>query len=206
MSEAIIPVSALVPGPLVISARALTRRIQFVFPPTKFQFRFVPAKITARAWGELYQGTQPFVGLGWNGLASSGDSIEFTGSSNWTVLLAVKATGGKPDVRYLGDGVGPGLLTFVPAMIAALNGLRIAGAGTAIVKKVSNVYADDWGDDMAMAMMDVTVGMSLPVAATLTAPADLSLLTEISENWAFSTPDGAVPAQQSEWDNPNVAS
>jgi hypothetical protein len=198
------PVSALLPGVLAETAAAIERRIQFAFPPAKFQLRFMPAKLSARVFAELYKGNAPLIGVGWNGLADMSDGREFVGISTWTVMIAVKTSGASGQVRYLGDGVGPGLLNFVPAMIACLHGLKIDRVGTIRVTKVSNAYADDWGDDVAIAMLDLTVGVTVPVCAAVTRPEDLGMLNEIAECWVFPAETGPTPEYQSDWVRPNV--
>ncbi len=185
-------VASINPGPLSLIGTALQAQLQVAFPPSYFEFSFMPPRLTAQEWERLVRRT-PFIGLGWNDIdaTNNGGSL-FKGESHWTVFAVVTnqaSVGG----RYYGDQQGVGLFQVLQAAIAVLNGFTIKNVGTCLVKKVSNAYAEGWNkENIAMAAIDVAVNLTLSPAATLVGPEMTpGTFKQLGIDWMFS-PDGAV--------------
>ena len=155
------------PGPLQAAADAISDRLRLVFPPAKFSYEMMPAKITAKTWNALTRRT-PFVGLGWNTADGDKDASRiFRGETAWTVFLVAKNIAGTK-LAYFGDRQGPGLFTMVEAATAVLHGWTAPGIGTAFVSRSANLFAEGWDtDDAAMAAVDFTMTAAWPAASVL---------------------------------------
>ena len=192
-------VAAINPGVLGQIACALQARLQIVFPPERFQFDFMPPKLSSREWTALVR-RPPFIGLGWNELAQkSTPSRIFTGASTWPVFIVVNNQAGTRN-RYLGDAQGPGLFALVQAAIIALNGFRLVDKsgeplGSCTVQRAANAFAENWdADGYAMAAVDVSVVTEVTVPGAVVGPeATFDLLKEIEASWVFS--DAGAQAQ-----------
>lgn len=174
------------PGPLQVMGDALAARLKLVFPETKFQHEMVPAKVDAKEWRQLTRRT-PFVGLAWNEVdANPAGGRPFDGHARWTVFLVTKNSRGVRE-RYWGDALAPGLFSMVHASISILNGYTIAAVGTAEVTRSTNLYAEGWDDnEMAMAAVDVTVGIAFDLADIVSPPDGLGVLNTLGISWDFS--------------------
>jgi hypothetical protein len=173
------------PGPLQLMGDALIARLKLVFPETKFQHETVPAKVDANQWRKLTQRT-PFIGLGWNDAeAGHNGGRPFDGQARWTVFLVTKNIRGTRE-RYWGDALAPGLFRMVHGAIAMLNGFTIPGVGTAEVTRAANMYAEGWDDnDMAMAAVDLTVGLTIDLANSVSPPDGLDPFHNLGISWDF---------------------
>lgn len=185
--------SILDPGPLQLMGDALTTRLKLVFPPARFQHDIVPAHLNAKEWRRLTHRT-PFIGLGWNDIEANPEGGRpFDGHARWTVFLVTKNARGTHE-RYWGDALAPGLFAMVHAAIAVLNGYTIPDIGTAEATRSANLYAEGWDDDaMAMASIDLSVGISFGLADILSAPADMGLFHTLGISWDF--PPSAATSQ-----------
>lgn len=197
------PASPVLPGPLVAQGNAIIARLAQVFPSTLFHFKFLPPKIDRAKWSMLQQGNQPFIGLGWNGVVpDKGDLPFLMGQNSWTLLVAVRAQGADL-VRYFGDANGPGVMGLAAVAAAVLHRAPLAtGAGQ--VTKISNVVADEWSGDAAIAAIDLLVPVSLPLHEAIIAPDGIGWFGVLAESWAAANNDGGTAAYTSDWENPNV--
>lgn len=189
MSE-VFPVQPITPGPLSQIARALEARLQLVFPLTRFQYEFMPPRVTAEGWRNLMRKT-PFVGIGWNVLADSKGGRVFTGASKWSVFLVTRNQASIA-ARYYGDKQGPGLFTMVQAAVGLLHGYTIKGFGSVQVTQAANAFAESWDDDTAMAIVDLQVGTTVELPDVVTAPGDLGLFREMFATWNLAGVDEAM--------------
>lgn len=189
--------SPLLPGPLVAQGQAIFERLGVAFPTTYFKQRFLPPKLNAKAWAEITTGNQPFLGLGWNGLAPTGDNSMMQGANSWTLLIAVRRQGTDLQ-RYFGDAQGPGVLTLVGVAAALLQGATCSG-GTIRVAKVTNVAAEGWGDDCAIVALELLQAVTLPLADVITAPDGLGWFNDMITSWGWTAQDGTAGSAQSEW-------
>ena len=179
-------VSAIDPGPLSLIAAALQSRLQVAFPPEFFEFELLPARLNAAEWTRLVRRT-PFIGLGWGGLtaAENGGAL-FKGNSVWTVFAVVSNQSGDKG-RYLGDEQGVGLFQVIQAAVVVLNGLKIPGVGTCLVRAAENAYAEGWNKEhIAMAAIAVEVNLTLSVRANVSgAEATPNAMKSIASSWVF---------------------
>lgn len=172
------------PGPLAKTALALQTRLQVAFPPALFAFDFVPAKVTKETWRKLTRKT-PFIGIGWADIEGGRNLRFFQGESRWSVFLATKNTSGILG-RYFGDALAPGLFTMVEAATAALQGFTIPDVGSTGITRGSNVFVEGWDDeDMVVATLDVTVGLTIRMADVLLNVGDEGEFNELSIDWNF---------------------
>jgi hypothetical protein len=176
-------------GPLPGIARALTRRLQLVFPPERFAHATMPARLTPKDWTALTRRT-PFVGLGWVAVEGDRDNGRlFRGEVSWSVYLVTKNAGGIAP-RYHGDALAPGLFQMVQAAVGILHGAGLTDAdsdlvwGTAMVRRAGNLFAENWEDDAAIAGIDVDVQIALPVAESVDL-ATADILATLGIDWQF---------------------
>lgn len=171
-------------GPLARTSLALAERLKLVFPPARFEHAFMPAKITPAEWKSLTRRT-PFVGLGWTEIAPRREASRlFDGESHWTVYLVAKNAAGLA-ARYHGDRQGPGLFQMVQAAVAVLHGWTVEEIGTAFVDRAGNLFAEGWdADDVAIAGIDVSVGLTMPIAEAL-GGTEPDALTALGIVWNF---------------------
>ena len=195
-------VSIVTPGPLATAALALQARVQAIFPPEKFTFGWVPARVTRETWKTLTRRT-PFIGIGWTDLKHDSTGRLWSGSGRWTVFLATKNASGNAG-RYFGDALAPGLFSEVEAAVACLHGMTIKGVGSVEVSSASNMAIEGWDDeDMMLAMLDLEIGTTLAMNDVLTGiagstapasaaaaptsndPNDFGLFQTLAINWNF---------------------
>jgi hypothetical protein len=190
-------------GPFVAQGLAIQARLQTVFPAKRYYFKVLPPKLNARKWGELTQGNQPFLGLGFNGfLLGKMEQRELVGQASWMVLVAVRRASATDQERYFGDKQGLGALTLASVVAPLLNGF-LAATGTVVVTGVQNVAADDWGDDAVIIKVDLLVPATLRLSEAITAPGGLGLFEEMASTWNWPAQDGTAGTFTSTWDNPN---
>ncbi|MHB1305348.1 MAG: hypothetical protein ACYCZB_18130 [Acidiphilium sp.] len=176
------PVQAIMPGPLGLIGRALQARLQAAFPLEQFEHNVVPAKVDVKDWRMLTRRT-PFVGLGWNDLMPDHDGGgPFVGASNWSVFLAT-VNQGSIGARYFGDAAGqqwaPGLFAMIQVGVAVLHGLTLPRLGSVRVSRASNVFVEGWDENMAAAVIDISVRTTIALGETVTPPADLGRFEEM---------------------------
>ena len=174
-------------GPLAATAAAIQERLQLVMPPRRFEFGWVPPRLTPKNWLELTRRT-PFVGIGWYDISpTKSPTSQFVGVSGWKVFLVSKNVAGTKGV-YLGDSQGPGIFDMIRASVAVLHGCKIHDVGAVQVTGVSNMHADEWGsDDMALAVVDLQVNLSLSLASTVTGVLE-DVLQTIDIVWSWGDP------------------
>ena len=183
----IYPVEPILPGPLTTIHRAILARLQLGFPLTRFQYAFMPPRLSQKGWNELLR-RPPFIGIGWNSLEGGKDSRIFEGRSRWSIFLATKNQN-SIDGRYIGDSFGPGLFTMVQAAVGLLHGYVIKGIGNVEVTAVSNAYAENWDDDAAIAIVDLSIGTTMALPDVVSAPGDLGLFQQLFATWNLSGVD-----------------
>ncbi len=175
------------PGALSLAATGLRDALQIAFPPQRFQFGFMPPRLSPREWSQLVN-RPPFVGLGWNEIkpTSNGGRL-FKGEASFSVFLVIENKSGVRN-RYLGDAQGPGLFQMLQAASIVLNGCTIPGVGSCFVTRASNAFAEGWeAENLAMAAVDVAVNVTLDVPTGLAGPeATPDLLRQIAASWSFS--------------------
>lgn len=175
-------------GPMPAIARSLQARLQEVFPLTVFQHEIVPANVNAREWAKLVRRT-PFVGVGWSTVSSAGGSALFSGSSTWTIFLAVTNERGIAQ-RYYGDAQAPGLFHLVQIAIAAVNGMQARDAngtkvGSVVVKRASNAHGENFDTNQAIAVIDCDVSITMEPPDVMPAPGDIGMFQQIAATWDF---------------------
>jgi hypothetical protein len=163
----------------------------------------LPGKINKAEWDKLTSGNQPFLGLGFNGIAPNKDNGGlFAGTASWMLMVATRHNG-TPKDRYFGNAQYPGVTLFATTAIAILQGFD-ADTGSVTVSGCSNLSPDEWGGDSAIVGITLTVPLSLQVDTAILPPTGLGLFETLAEtyNWPVST--GSTDFMTSEWDNPNV--
>jgi hypothetical protein len=196
--------SPLIPGLFVRQGMAIEERLKGTFPPALFHFKILPPKITAKTWGELMQANQPFIGLGFNGFASKSENANLAGLVSWSVLTAVRMKGTTDKARYYGDSQGIGALTMAVVAAPLLHNF-VAGTGTTYVRGVTNVAADDWGDDCVIMKIDLVAPMTLALPAVITPPDGLGWFGSQVNTWDWAAQDGSQGGYTSDWENTNEA-
>lgn len=199
-----VPASPLIPGLFVEQGLAIEARLKGTFPPSLFHFKILPPKITAKSWGELMQGNQPFIGLGFNAFAPKPDNAKLTGLASWSVLTAVRMKQATDKARYYGDSQGIGALTMAVVAAPLLHNF-VAGTGTTVVRGVSNVAADDWGDDCVIMKIDLVVPVTLALGEAIVRPDGLGWFGSMVSTWDWTTQDGSQGGYISDWENTNEA-
>ena len=204
MSEvAATPLSLILPGALVTQGRAIAAMLGEVFPPSLYQFKYLPAKLNKVSWGHLTQGNQPFLGLGFDVIKPTTSGGVFSGVASWVLLAAVRANG-TPQQRFYGDPQGIGVLSIATVAISVLQGRVAGGTGTIEVKAVMNVDAEEWSADSAVIGINLEIPLRLPLYDAVIKPADLGLFKEMLSTWAIPTPEGSADIFTSDWTNPNA--
>ena len=203
MSEAVTPVSPLAPGPLAMQARAIAARLQLVFPPSKFHFKYLPAAINKDVWRDLTQGNQPFIGLGFANFSPTTEGAVLGGVASWMVLTAIRRVG-QPASRLFGDAQAPvGVLAMATAAAGVLQGF-VAHTGSVTVGKIANTASEAFTDDSTVISIDLRVPMTLNVAELITRPDGLGIFEELSTTWNEPTASGgSTDIYTSDWENPN---
>jgi hypothetical protein len=179
------------PGPLEMAAMGLAARVQTVFTSKRFNFEYVPARMTIKQWDRL-GGLAPFVGLGWKGIPVRSEfESTFHAAAQFTVYLIAKNAGpGGDQARYLGDALGMGQLRMVQSAISILNGYSVPNVGPCFVSSAGNLWVDGWqAEGCALAGVDVQVGIDIDAVDTLDF-GDVPLLQEIDTKWQ--TPEGEL--------------
>ncbi len=152
------------PGPVIQIGEAISARLKRVFPETKFEHAFVPAKLDAAQWIKLLRRT-PFVGLGFADIVPKPESgQQFIGHVTWAVFLATRNESG-PRQRFYGDAVAPGVLQMMQAAVGMLQGHTLRDGdtklGSVFVAHAANAYAEDWKDDtLAMVQLGLSVAIT----------------------------------------------
>ncbi len=151
-------------GPVQLMTAALQARLQWAFPPTYFDFAFMPFKADRR-WFERCFRRCAGVALSWRGCEpTKSDAVPFTAHARFTVVLFAKNAGGVQQ-RYVGDGLGVGLFSMTRIATLALQGWTMPTAangwepqGAVIVDQVGNLYDEQWGDEnTAIAGLDLSI-------------------------------------------------
>lgn len=196
--------SPIVPGFFVQQGLSIQERLQISFPPSLFMFQLLAPRIDARKWGELTQGNQPFIGLGFNGLqtgARTGGALQ--GDASWTVIVAVRNGDATDRSRYYGDRFEIGALTMAEVAAAVLHNYRTP-TGTLNVHRLTNVVADDWGHDSVIVKIDLTVPVTLRLDNAILQPDGLGWFDVLANDWGWSSQDGSPANYESQWSNPNA--
>lgn len=201
MSEAVTPVSPLLPGPLAEQGFAIAERLQLAFPPAKFQFKYLPANIDRAGWKEITQGNQPFIGLGFVGVSPTGEGKVFEGVASWMLLVAIRRQG-TPRSRFYGDAQGLGVLVMATAAASVLQGF-VAATGSVTIAKIANAVAEAWSDDSAVISLDLRIPLQLPLAEAITKPDGLGIFEALATTWNVPTDGGSTDIYTSDWENPN---
>lgn len=202
MSEAVTPVSPLLPGPLAEQGFAIAARLQLAFPPSKFQFKYLPASIDRASWKEITQGNQPFIGLGFMGVSPTGEGKVYEGIASWMLLVAIRRQG-TPKSRFYGDAQGLGVMVMATAAASVLQGC-VAATGSITVGKIANAIAEAWSDDSAVVSLDLRIPLRLPLADAITKPGGLGLFEAMETTWNEPTSTGgSTDTYTSDWENPN---
>jgi hypothetical protein len=101
------------------------------------------------------------------------------------VFLATKNAAGIQG-RYFGDALAPGLFTMVEAATAALQGFTIPGIGSTNITRASNVFVEGWDDDdMVVATLDVSVGITIKMSETILNICDEGDFDTLAIDWNF---------------------
>lgn len=131
-------------------AAALELRLRALFPADKFDFQYLPAAPTQRVWNQVFR-RLPAVALQFVGLTVAADSGRLPRvSAEWQMVVATQNPAGAGP-RLLGDSMGPGLAGMVVVATLALQGLAVAGAGSATVDDVRALGAEFLDDQVAAA-------------------------------------------------------
>lgn len=200
------PASPVIPGLFVSQGKAIQARLQVSFPETLFHFKVLPPRIDVKKWNAITQGNQPFIGLGFNGFKPAQViSNQIKGSTNWTVLAAVRRGNATDLERYYGDAFGIGALTMAEVAATLLNGYGAPG-GTVEVTSISNVAADDWGDDAVIMKIDLAIPTTLTLHAEILQPNGLGWFDVMASAWGWKADDGTSATYSSQWNNPNAQS
>jgi hypothetical protein len=203
MSEAVTRVSPIPHGLLGRQGLAIAALLQLVFPPSLFQFKYLPANIDRAGWKEITQGNQPFLGLGFVNVMPKGeaDSV-FNGVASWMLLTAVRRQG-TPKSRFYGDAQGIGVLDMALAAVAVLHG-QVAGTGSISVAKVANAVAEAWSEDSAVISLELKIPLTINMADAFTKPGGLGVFEELATTWNVPTDaGGSTDTYTSDWENPN---
>lgn len=152
-------------GPLHFTARALQQRLQFVFPPQRFDWHWLDGKIGKTQWAALTRRC-PTIALGFAGITPSRDNATaFMGHSHWFLALATKNPD-SPKARMLGDRFAPGILSLTRAATIAVNGFVInppdtpwAASGAVEITDIAALTSEDWVDE---ALAAVGISLSVP--------------------------------------------
>jgi hypothetical protein len=187
---------------LAAQGRAIAARLQLAFPASLFQFKYMPANADRKAWQSLTQGNQPFLGLGFVGVAPKMDGRIFLGVASWMLLLSVRQATGTPRSLFYGDAQGIGVLKMAGVAVAVLQGFN-AATGAVEVRKVSNAVSEAWADDCAVIALDLAVPLRITLADTIQNPG-CGIFEEMAETWNFPTANGSTDVFTSDWENPNV--
>ena len=105
--------------------------------------------------------------------------------------------------RYYGDKFGIGALTMAEVAASLLNGY-VANTGTIKVGAISNVAADDWGEDSVIMKIDLLVPVTIRLGDEILAPEGLGWFDVLATTWGWSAQDGTQASFNSEWSNPNA--
>jgi hypothetical protein len=203
VSQAVQTVAPLFPGPLANIANAIQAQLQLGFPPSLFQFKFLPGKLDKAAWSKLTQFNQPFIGLGFGGITTVANGrAPLIGQSKWTLVVAVRRSNISPGVLFYGDAQGPGVTLLATTAMSLLHGFN-CDTGTALVESCSNIAPDEFGEDSALIAINFSVPLTLDLPETITPPA-LNLFEENSETWNWPAGAGSTDFTTSDWINPNV--
>lgn len=198
------PASPIIPGFLVAQGEAIRKRLQIPFPPSLFMFKVLPPRIDARKWATLTSGNQPFIGLGFVGFRPgerTGGPLQ--GAASWTVLVAVRHAQATDASRYYGDVYGIGALTLAEVASSVLHN-HAAPGGKISVQAVTNIAADEWGDDTVIIKIDLSIPLTLPLYNAIIQPDGLGWFDVLSSQWGWAAQDGTNASFTSEWDNPNA--
>jgi hypothetical protein len=184
--------------------KAIAARLQTVFPPSLFQFKYLPPNPGGdrKAWASLVQGNQPFLGLGFVGVSPVADNPVFNGIASWMLLLAVRQAAGTPKTLFFGDAQGIGVLKMGFVATAILQGFN-AATGAVSVAKMSNAISDAWSDDSAVLGLDLRVPLTIKLSDAIAKPGD-GLFEELNTIWNVPVPNGSQDIYSSDWENPNV--
>jgi hypothetical protein len=177
--------------PFHATLAGLNARLDLVFPATTFGRPIVNPKLTTGEWKELTQRT-PLVGIGWDALApTSPESRLYVGTTKWTVFLVARNVAG-PLQRLAGDALGVGLWDMVTAATAVLHGATIPDVGTAFVSSVQSMVSEAWDmENLVLACLDVSVGVTMTTAAAAAAAANpgqddgVGLLQTLGITWSL---------------------
>lgn len=161
MPETFDPVLA---GPLHRQYALLRARLELVFPPARFAYEMVPARLTPSIWASLVR-RKPFVGLGFTGFTPRPDSGRvLDGDAIWDLFLV--ASNLRPAERLLGDAQGPGGFGMAGVAVLALSGFTLGGAdpaaasGTVRVAGLVNSYFEGDADEQT-ALVRITLAIGL---------------------------------------------
>jgi hypothetical protein len=205
VSQAQVNPTPLLPGPLTLQARAIIDRLQIVFPPSYYEFQYLPANITGKHWESIVQGNQPMLGLAFLGLAPVGENPVMNATAMWMVLCSVRRAG-KPQDRFLSGKIGGkpviGALDFASTAVALLHRANL-GTGTGLVTKVTNAVSEAWAGDSAVMSIDLRIPLTLPAAGAFTTPEGLGLFQQLSTQWNEKEPGGGVDTYSSVWVDQN---
>ena len=179
----------LTPGPLEAMASALQARMQIAFPATRYNFEFVPARMTIKEWDRI-GGLAPFIGLGFKGITAKSEfDSTFEGVALWTIYVIAK-NAGSTQARYLGDAQGAGILRLVQGAISMLNGFTLPAVGACQVMSAGNLWVDNWeAQGCMLAGIELAVQLSIDATDTLDF-GDVPVLDEIDTTWT--APSGEV--------------
>ena len=176
-------------NPITLQAAALEARLGVLFPASKFDFAYLPASLTVKAWTQALR-RFPAVALQFAGLAVDAASGRLaTITATWQVyLLTTNASG--PKARLLGDALGPGLAGMMALAVAALHGLQVPDAGAATIGGVNTLGAE-WLDE-AVAAAGVTLNFGPFQIVDADAIGDLAEFLTHGPVWGFPDLDPAL--------------